>query len=159
MRTYEGGVKLIDLGQSCRLGTIKERIQGTADYIAPEQIDLGPITQRTDVYNLGATMFWCLTNQPVRSLLKSKGRQDVGTRIDEPRKPKHRHTDPCFFVPDLPGALSSLASDCLEKEPQRRPPDMRQVCARLDIALYQLDNTEEAIRRDREGSGDRAAQV
>ena len=31
-----GSINIIDLGQSCRIGTIKARIQGTPDYIAPE---------------------------------------------------------------------------------------------------------------------------
>ena len=30
-----GSIKIIDLGQSCKIGTIKPRIQGTPDYIAP----------------------------------------------------------------------------------------------------------------------------
>ncbi len=30
----EGALKIIDLGQSCKLGAIKSRIQGTPDYIA-----------------------------------------------------------------------------------------------------------------------------
>ena len=34
-------VKIIDFGQSCRIGTVKQRIQGTPDYIAPEQVDRG----------------------------------------------------------------------------------------------------------------------
>ncbi len=32
----DGGVKIIDLGQSCTIGTVKARIQGTPDFIAPE---------------------------------------------------------------------------------------------------------------------------
>ena len=38
MVTDDGQVKIIDFGQSCRSGTVKERIQGTPDYIAPEQV-------------------------------------------------------------------------------------------------------------------------
>src|SRR5204863_8687103 len=52
----DGLAKIIDLGQSCMAGTIKPRIQGTPDYIAPEQVHRRPITPKTDVYNLGATM-------------------------------------------------------------------------------------------------------
>jgi serine/threonine protein kinase len=49
----DGGVKIIDLGQACKIGTVKERIQGTPDYIAPEQVHRQAITPRTDVYNFG----------------------------------------------------------------------------------------------------------
>src|SRR5689334_2219087 len=51
-------VKVIDLGQAARSGTAKKRIQGTPDYIAPEQVKCLPVTFKTDVYNFGATMYW-----------------------------------------------------------------------------------------------------
>jgi len=38
LRSDTGKVKIIDYGQSCKIGVIKERIQGTPDYIAPEQV-------------------------------------------------------------------------------------------------------------------------
>ena len=47
----DGQIKVIDFGQACRIRTVKERIQGTADFIAPEQVRRQPITVRTDVYN------------------------------------------------------------------------------------------------------------
>src|SRR3954471_8580110 len=37
-----GDVKVIDLGQACQKGTAKSRIQGTPDYIAPEQVKCLP---------------------------------------------------------------------------------------------------------------------
>jgi serine/threonine protein kinase len=37
-------------------GMFKERIQGTPDYIAPEQVARRPVTVQTDVFNLGATL-------------------------------------------------------------------------------------------------------
>src|SRR5207253_76651 len=51
-----GQVKVIDLGQACPVGTAKKRIQGTPDYIAPEQVKCIPVSVRTDVFNLGATL-------------------------------------------------------------------------------------------------------
>jgi len=155
MRTYEGGVKLIDLGQSCPIGTVKERIQGTPDYIAPEQVKLQPIMPQTDIYNLGASMFWCVTDHHVPSVLKQKT-ESIGQRVDQVNT-EMRNTDPRRYVPELPGALSSLIMDCLERDPMRRPRDMHQVRARLNIALYQIDNTDQAGSRASEGSGMRPA--
>ncbi|MEN0020811.1 MAG: lipopolysaccharide core heptose(II) kinase RfaY, partial [Planctomycetota bacterium] len=43
----QGNTKVIDLGQSCKIGTVKPRIQGTPDYIAPEQVKRRAITPRT----------------------------------------------------------------------------------------------------------------
>src|SRR5690606_32494485 len=44
LRSDSGDVKVIDYGQSCKIGTIKGRIQGTPDYIAPEQVARRPVT-------------------------------------------------------------------------------------------------------------------
>src|SRR5438034_5617019 len=43
--------KVIDLGQACAVGTKKQRIQGTPDFIAPEQVKCEAVTPRTDVFN------------------------------------------------------------------------------------------------------------
>ena len=51
-------VKVIDLGQACPIGTVKKRIQGTPGYMAPEQASRDAIDQRTDIFNLGAMMYW-----------------------------------------------------------------------------------------------------
>ena len=56
LRDVAGIVKVIDFGQSTKIGTVKERIQGTPDYISPEQVERRPITFQTDIYNFGATV-------------------------------------------------------------------------------------------------------
>src|SRR5205085_8539411 len=68
LRNELGMVKIIDFGQSCKIGTIKERIQGTPDFIAPEQVDRRPVTIQTDVFNLGATLYWSLTHKHIPTL-------------------------------------------------------------------------------------------
>jgi len=40
LRDNKGQVKVIDLGQAAKNGTVKKRIQGTPDYMAPEQVKL-----------------------------------------------------------------------------------------------------------------------
>ena len=69
----EGTAKIIDLGQSCPIGTVKKRIQGTPDYIAPEQVHRRQITPKTDVYNLGASMYFVLTREKVKTALAADG--------------------------------------------------------------------------------------
>ncbi len=66
--------KIIDFGQSCSIGTVKTRIQGTPDYIAPEQVARGPLTPATDVFNFGATMYWCCTDHHIPTLISEKRR-------------------------------------------------------------------------------------
>jgi eukaryotic-like serine/threonine-protein kinase len=131
--TDKGDVKIIDFGQSCPAGTIKERIQGTPDYIAPEQVLRHKISPQTDVFNLGATMYWLTTNRFVPTLIP-KG--EPGT---VPRPEVNAGCPPPREVNDLvPPALSTLIMNCIRTEPRERPTHMQHVIERLDMAMGQL---------------------
>ncbi len=130
----EGRAKVIDLGQSCAIGTVKPRIQGTPDYIAPEQVHRRPITPRTDVYNFGATMYWVLTRQHVPTAL-AKGDSLVGSLDDNLiARPK-----PAIELnPRVPTKLNELVMHCVEVEPESRPASMHEVADRLNLILGML---------------------
>src|SRR5688572_12156410 len=70
--TEDNHVKIIDLGQGCPTGTVKKRIQGTPGYMAPEQAHRQTITEKTDIYNLGATMYWVLVREVIPTALPPK---------------------------------------------------------------------------------------
>lgn len=129
-------IKIIDFGQSCATGTVKERIQGTPDYIAPEQVLRRHITPKTDVFNLGATMYWLLTRKHVPTLIP-RGKAGISFRTED------RCAPPAELNPKVPPALSSLVMDCIETEPKARPDTMEQVIQRLDIAAAQLKRQRE----------------
>jgi len=56
-------VKIIDFGVACKRASTKQRVQGTPDFISPEQLSKKPLDERTDIYNLGATMYKILTGK------------------------------------------------------------------------------------------------
>jgi len=118
-----GVVKLIDLGQACPIGTVKERIQGTPDYIAPEQVHRRQITPRTDVYNFGATMYWVLTHKNIPTAIP-KGNSLVSSLDDSLIE---RPTPPTELNPRIPLRLSDLIMDCVEVDPDDRPGSMAEV--------------------------------
>lgn len=135
MVTTDASVKLIDFGQSCKNGTVKERIQGTPDYIAPEQVKRQPITPKTDMFNLGATMYWLLTGERVPTMMPRKDRSEtIQLRSDEPAKSL---PTPIELVPDCPPALSNLIIECVAKDPSDRPDHMQMVMDRVEIAAGQ----------------------
>ena len=63
MLTKTGQVKLIDFGTAWVRGQEKNRIQGTPQYIAPEQATEKVVNEKTDIYNLGATMYRMFTGR------------------------------------------------------------------------------------------------
>jgi serine/threonine-protein kinase len=132
--TADDEVKLIDLGQSCRVDTVKERIQGTPDFIAPEQVHCRPITARTDVYNLGASMYWILTRRHIPTALGSS--TSLLGKIDDNliEKPK-----PAIELnPRIPAMLNDLIMHCLEIDPEKRPKDMKLVADKLNLIRAKL---------------------
>jgi serine/threonine-protein kinase len=133
LRSESGKVKVIDYGQSCRIGTIKERIQGTPDYIAPEQVARRPVSVATDVFNLGASLYWALTGRHIPTLytVNKKGENSflLDTRIDTPQD----------LNPRVPTALSNLVMECISTNPKKRPEDMDHVITRLELAKHILN--------------------
>ncbi len=63
MLTKSGQVKLIDFGTAWVRGQEKNRVQGTPQYIAPEQASEKVVDEKTDIYNLGATMYRMFTGR------------------------------------------------------------------------------------------------
>ncbi|MAY75072.1 MAG: hypothetical protein CMJ31_10220 [Phycisphaerae bacterium] len=140
----DGTTKVIDLGQSCEIGTVKERIQGTPDYIAPEQVHCREITPKTDIYNLGATMYWVLTRTKVPTAL-SGGDSLVGRRDDhliEKAKPASE------INTRIPDRLNTLIMMCIEVDPLRRPASMDAVAESLGFVLEQLRSKNRAAAPD-----------
>jgi serine/threonine-protein kinase len=54
---------VVDFGVACRRSSQKDRVQGTPEFIAPEQLSKKPLDERTDVYNLGTTMYKIFTGK------------------------------------------------------------------------------------------------
>lgn len=130
LRDETGLVKIIDFGQSCKIGTVKERIQGTPDYIAPEQVARRPISAQTDIFNLGATLYWCLTGRNIPTLYTVNKKGDNSFLVDD------RIQSPMEINPRVPLPLSKLAMDCVATKPQSRPADMDQVITRLELSRH-----------------------
>ena len=141
------GVKIIDFGQSCPLGHIKERIQGTPDFMAPEQVERKKIDHRTDVFNLGATMYWALTGKHFKTMINTA--PTGAKQIDVDSK---RGNDPPHEVnPRIPLALSKLITDCCSYGREARPADMREVVSRLEVVQHVISLREREMRGGRRG--------
>ncbi len=126
-----GVVKVIDLGQGCDIGTIKERIQGTPDFIAPEQVDRRPLDARTDVFNFGAALYWTLSGAAIKTVIPK-------TADSIALKGELNLTPVSELNPDVPPALSGLVADCVAFNPGKRPQSMQPVITKLSLVQKQL---------------------
>ncbi len=125
-------VKIIDLGQSCPLGAVKQRIQGTPDFIAPEQVRRDPLDARTDVFNLGAALYWTVTGQAIPTVLPRKGGVTLVSEMAvRPPEQINEQVTP---------ALSKLIRDCIEVSPSRRPGSVKEVHGRLNLIAAAMEN-------------------
>ena len=127
----DDGPKIIDFGQSCPIGFIKPRIQGTPDYIAPEQVKRRHLTAQTDVYNLGATLYWALTGQTFPTLISRKGKSDEFTIATGAGTPSPHQLNPA-----VPAVLSRLVMESCAFRRSDRPNDMKDVIKRLEMAQH-----------------------
>ena len=126
----DGTVKVVDFGQSCALGTVKQRIQGTPDFIAPEQVHRRPLDARTDVFNFGAALYWALSGRAIPTVLPKRGAVTLVT--------EQTVTPVDKLNPAVPAGLSKLIQDCIEPQPTRRPGSMNEVVSRLSLISHKL---------------------
>jgi serine/threonine-protein kinase len=133
MLTGDNSVRLIDLGQACKRGTAKERVQGTPSFIAPEQARCKPLSEQTDVYNFGATLYWALTGRRVPTLLTVE-------KADRQMVKEQSYPSPREINDRVPPRLSELVMHCLRHRPWERPTDMGAVLMRLEDCLVAMKN-------------------
>ena len=139
-----GIVKIIDFGQSCPIHHRKERIQGTPDYIAPEQVRRMPLDQRTDVFNLGATMYWVLTSEKYPTEIRGTDSRG-GISLMTSDKP----VAPIELNDKIPLGLSKFVMECCRANPTERPAEMKQVGARLAVIQKLWRRHLDGLRADR----------
>ncbi len=127
MVTKDGQVKLIDFGTACLKGQEKGRIQGTPQYIAPESVIEKVIDERTDIYNLGATMYRMFT-----------GRYANSGNLPKPGDiTKNKLVAPIQLNANIPGTLNETILACLQSSPDKRPAGMFEVQHQLAaVAKY-----------------------
>lgn len=135
LRDRHGRVKVIDYGQSCKTGTIKERIQGTPDFIAPEQVARKPVTPQTDVFNLGATLYWALTGRHIPTLYTVNKKGENSFLLDT------AIPSPSSLNPICPVPVSNLVLECVSTNPSKRPVDMDAVIRRLELGRHVMAKT------------------
>jgi DNA-binding beta-propeller fold protein YncE len=142
---------LADFGLTRRIGgarglTVSGQVLGTIDYVAPEQVEGGPVDGRADQYSLGCVLFECLTG--VVPFRRDNELAVLWAHVHDPppRLDEHR--------PELPAALDDAIGRALAKVPGDRHPSCEALVATARAAL---DGTAPAgaRRRGRRPAGPR----
>lgn len=125
MLSSAGVVKILDLGLArLRDGLLDESeathsgfLLGTADYVAPEQIDAPKTADvHSDLYSLGCTLFKLLAG---RAPFGDEAHSSVSRKIDAHRR--EAPPDLRALRPEVPEALNALVVRLLSKHADERP--------------------------------------
>ncbi|MDS1271587.1 serine/threonine-protein kinase [Lipingzhangella sp. LS1_29] len=117
-----GTVKVLDFGLATGEGvpelsriTQSGQALGTPAYMAPEQIQDGQSSARTDLYALGCTLFEMLTGQ--RPFAGATSYALMIKQVSDPPTPVRQ------IRPEIPTELANTVAQLLEKSPTDRPTD------------------------------------
>lgn len=126
--------KLFDFGGLAPMGPCADMV-GTYPCTPPEALLLQSLDARTDLYALGATLYFSLVCQHAYP----------GRSVDELKRLwRAKPRPPSDLVPGIPAALDQLVYELLQLEPERRPRSAAEVMERLS-AIAQLPQDESLL--------------
>ena len=99
-------------------------ISGTPAYMAPEQVEGGPVTPATDIYALGVVMY-----EMVAGVWPFVGDTPLQTAIKRLQQPA---PTPRIYLPDLEERWETTILRCLERDPANRFASTSEVVAALE---------------------------
>ncbi len=105
------GLSVAAAGHGGSAGTIL----GTPGFASPEQLRGDPLDVRSDIYSVGATLFYLLAGRPP---FDDRNTTDLLTKVTSQPAPSLT-----TLRPDLPRRLAHVVARCLAKRPQERYPD------------------------------------
>jgi len=113
------GLSVAAAGHGSGAGTIL----GTPGFASPEQLRGDPLDARSDIYSVGATLFYLLAGRPP---FDDRNTTDLLTKVASQPAPSLT-----ALRPDLPYRLAHVVSRCLAKLPQDRFADHASLAASL----------------------------
>lgn len=105
---------------------------GTAKYVAPEQVEGGPVGPRTDVYALGLVLYEAICGRPA---FDEEG--DLATAVARTRRAP---LAPRQLRVDIPRELEAVTMRALARDPDDRYPSAREL--RAALLSLELDDGE-----------------
>jgi len=142
MLTLDNDVRIIDFGIALVKDSEVSRIEGIAgspSYMSPEQVQSEDLTERSDLYSLGAVAYELLTgHRPFRGNNLSKLLHQIVYASPAPI-----HT----LRPDVPEELEAEVMVALQKKPSKRHASGMEFAAALTRVYQQLRKRSDRIDR------------
>jgi serine/threonine protein kinase len=137
MLTPESEVKVIDFGLAKaitdaggEMDLTRGEFVGTPSFASPEQFGTGPVDARSDIYSLGATLWFALTGLAPHS----------GKTLEEIRERKTRDDLPVthLIARKVPEPLIKVLRSTLAMDPGQRPASPRELMEALESCRRKL---------------------
>jgi eukaryotic-like serine/threonine-protein kinase len=122
--------KILDFGLARAPGTKGDRLVGTPRYFSPEQIRMGVLDERSDIYSLGISAYRVITGQ------EAFREMDIANLLQ--RHLYENIPDPRLLIPDLPDELYSFLMKSTRKDPARRYQSVREIIHDIEPLLPRL---------------------
>lgn len=127
-------VKILDYGLAWIKGEPKDRVQGTPEYMAPETAAHKMVSERTDVYNFGATMYRLTTFQLPPNVMPTEGLKVKERQFLAMLKPVRE------LAANTHPKLAELIEKCLQFDANKRPASMTEVHNVLDTLADEAES-------------------
>ena len=120
-RSEDGSARLIDFGAMIPMGVAKD-VVGTPAFIAPECLQHQSLDGQTDLYSLGACLYFALSGRHAYPAASIAALRDSWLSPPRPL---------ASLVPDIPGDLDALVTSLLSMQSSGRPRTAAEVYERL----------------------------
>lgn len=126
----DDSIKILDFGLACPTGSENFEMEGTLQYMSPEQINSFPVDERTDIYCMGITAYEMVTGMnpfagdDFQKLLTRRLEEDIA--------------GPATLKDNLPARLDRFILACCARIPEERFQSATQARAELELIAEDL---------------------
>jgi serine/threonine-protein kinase len=133
MLTRSGEVKVLGYGLNLLSDPLRANFKFNRAYLAPEQAKAKAVSDKADIYSLGAVMYQAMTGQPANIGRRAEGELE---KIPTPSR----------LNPAISPLMNNILVHCLQSQPDKRPASMYDLQLKLDEAAKEMGADEVSLK-------------